>query len=159
MPAWWALWLPWWPPAGCYNASMYLLIDIDHEFLLLFYCFVLLEIKLTTTIKLISLHRYCSYSIKYLINTHCITKCVKTNEWNLQPCHKSYNTQCSASASTAEWCTLSAIITCPIYHSITYDMAMTTTERKSDFKLTTDTPYLTLMGCLFWGFQRKLTAL
>ena len=25
-PAWWALWLPWWPPAGCNNALMYLLI-------------------------------------------------------------------------------------------------------------------------------------
>ena len=24
--AWWALWLPWWPPAGCNNALMYLLI-------------------------------------------------------------------------------------------------------------------------------------
>ena len=26
LPAWWALWLPWWPPAGCNNALMYLLI-------------------------------------------------------------------------------------------------------------------------------------
>ena len=26
LPAWWALWLPWWPPVGCNNALMYLLI-------------------------------------------------------------------------------------------------------------------------------------
>ena len=26
LPAWWALWLPWWPPDGCSNALMYLLI-------------------------------------------------------------------------------------------------------------------------------------
>ena len=47
LPAWWALWLPWWPPAGCNNASIY--YSYHHEFLLLFYCCALLEIKLTTT--------------------------------------------------------------------------------------------------------------
>ena len=37
-----------------------------------------------------------------------------------------------------------------IYQDITYSAAMTVTERKSDFKLTTDTPYLALTGEL-WG--------
>ena len=52
LPAWWALWLPWWPPAWparCSNALMYVPIDIYHEILLLFYCCVLVEIKLNTT--------------------------------------------------------------------------------------------------------------
>ena len=26
LPAWWAVWLPWWPPAGCNNALVYLVI-------------------------------------------------------------------------------------------------------------------------------------
>ena len=34
----------------------------------------------------------------------------------------------------------------PIYHNITYDNAMTGAECVSDFNLTTDTPYLALMG-------------
>ena len=40
----------------------------------------------------------------------------------------------------------------PIYHHITYGTAITATERKSDFILTTDTPYgyLALLGEL-WG--------
>ena len=42
-PAWWAVWLPLWPPARCNIALMY------HEFLILLYCCVMLEIKLTTT--------------------------------------------------------------------------------------------------------------
>ena len=37
----------------------------------------------------------------------------------------------------------SAIITSSIYHNITYGAGSTVTEYKSDFKLTTDTPYLT----------------
>ena len=36
LPAWWALWLPWWPPAGCNNALMYLLI-LTMNFC---YCFI-----------------------------------------------------------------------------------------------------------------------
>ena len=36
VPAWWALWLPWWPPAGCNNALMYLLI-VTMNFC---YCFI-----------------------------------------------------------------------------------------------------------------------
>ena len=36
LPAWWALWLPWWPPAGCHNALMYLLI-VTMNFC---YCFI-----------------------------------------------------------------------------------------------------------------------
>ena len=39
----------------------------------------------------------------------------------------------------------------PIYHDIAYGTAMTAAERKSDFKLTINTPYLTLTGEL-WGF-------
>ena len=38
----------------------------------------------------------------------------------------------------------------PIYHDITIDIAMAAAERKSHFKLTTDTPYLALTGEL-WG--------
>ena len=48
LPVWWALWLPWLITSRmqqCFNV----LIDIYYEFLLLFYCCVLLEIKLTTT--------------------------------------------------------------------------------------------------------------
>ena len=33
-----------------------------------------------------------------------------------------------------------------MYGDILYDTAMTATQRKSHFKLTTDTPYLALMG-------------
>ena len=36
LPAWWALWLPWWPPAGCNNALMYSLIFIMN----FCYCFI-----------------------------------------------------------------------------------------------------------------------
>ena len=36
LPARWALWLPWWPPAGLKNPLMYLLISTMH----LCYCFV-----------------------------------------------------------------------------------------------------------------------
>ena len=48
LPAWWALWASLVTTSRmqqCFNV----LIDIYHEFLLLFYCCVLLEIKLTTT--------------------------------------------------------------------------------------------------------------
>ena len=38
----------------------------------------------------------------------------------------------------------------PIYQDITYGTAMTAAERKSNFKLTIATPYLTLTGEL-WG--------
>ena len=41
-----------------------------------------------------------------------------------------------------------------IFHGITYSTAMTVAERRSDFKLTIDTPYLTLMGEL-WGICCK----
>ena len=34
----------------------------------------------------------------------------------------------------------------PIFHNITYGTAMTVAEHRSDFKLITDTPYLTLTG-------------
>ena len=34
----------------------------------------------------------------------------------------------------------------PIYHDIAIGIAMRAVERKSDFKLTTDTPYLALTG-------------
>ena len=37
----------------------------------------------------------------------------------------------------------------PIYHDIVISIAMRTVERKSDFKLTTDTPYLALTGELW----------
>ena len=37
----------------------------------------------------------------------------------------------------------------PIYHDITFSTAMTATEIKSDFKLTTDTPFLALTGKLW----------
>ena len=49
LPAWWALWLPWWPTTSRMHQCFNVLIYICHEFLLLFYCCVLLEIKLTTT--------------------------------------------------------------------------------------------------------------
>ena len=45
---------------------------------------------------------------------------------------------------------LSAIMTRPIYQDITYGTALAATKHKSDFKLTTDTSYLTLKGEL-WG--------
>ena len=38
----------------------------------------------------------------------------------------------------------------PIYRNITYNTAITVAESESDFKITTDTPYLTLTGEL-WG--------
>ena len=38
----------------------------------------------------------------------------------------------------------------PIYHDIIYGTAMTGAELKSDFKFTTDSPYLALTGEL-WG--------
>ena len=34
----------------------------------------------------------------------------------------------------------------PIFHDITYGTAMTVAEFRSDFKVTTDTPYLVLTG-------------
>ena len=40
LPAWWALWLPWWPPAGCNNALMYLLI-VTMNFC---YCFIVVSV-------------------------------------------------------------------------------------------------------------------
>ena len=40
------------------------------------------------------------------------------------------------------------LLCCPFYHDITYDTAMPVTECKWDFSLTTDTPYLALMGQL-----------
>ena len=51
LSAWWALRLPWWPPAECSNVSMsceywYL----QNVFLFLYHCCILSEIKLTTTI-------------------------------------------------------------------------------------------------------------
>ena len=50
LSAWWALRLPWWPPAECSNVSMsceywYL----QNVFLFLYHCCILSEIKLTTT--------------------------------------------------------------------------------------------------------------
>ena len=50
----------------------------------------------------------------------------------------------------------------PIYCYITHGTTTTAAELKSNFKLTTDTPYLPhgwAMGCLLWGFPRKLTML
>ena len=44
----------------------------------------------------------------------------------------------------------SGIITGLIYHGITYDTVITVTESESDIRITTDTPYLALMGEL-WG--------
>ena len=43
-----------------------------------------------------------------------------------------------------------AVITRYIFHDIAYGTAMPVAERKSDFKLTIDTPYLALTGEL-WG--------
>ena len=42
----------------------------------------------------------------------------------------------------------------PIFHDITYSTAMTVADHRPNFKLTTDIPYLTLMGEL-WGIYCK----
>ena len=48
----------------------------------------------------------------------------------------------------------------PIYHGITYNIAMTAAEQKSNAEFTKDTPYLTphgrAMGCLLWVFRTAL---
>ena len=64
LPAWWALWLPWWPPTGCSNALMYLLIFAMNSC----YCFivVLLEIKLTTTTTTKCRLNYCVIIVIYV---------------------------------------------------------------------------------------------
>ena len=43
-----------------------------------------------------------------------------------------------------------------IYQDIAIDIAMTAAERKSDFKLTTNTPYLPLMGELWAVYSMDL---
>ena len=47
----------------------------------------------------------------------------------------------------------------PIYDDITYNTAITVAESESDFRITTDTPYLALKGKLLCGFGRILTTL
>ena len=50
LPAWWALWLPWWPPAECCNVSMLCAFLVFTKcFPFLYHCCILSEIKLTTT--------------------------------------------------------------------------------------------------------------
>ena len=44
----------------------------------------------------------------------------------------------------------------PIYQDITYGAATTATERQSDFKLTTHTPYLVLTGELYGVYYENL---
>ena len=43
-------------------------------------------------------------------------------------------------------CTVKWLKLGPIHHDIIYGTGITATEFKSDFKLTTDTPYLVLTG-------------
>ena len=43
----------------------------------------------------------------------------------------------------------SAVIIGLIYHDIAYDIAITVAESESDIRITTDTPYLALMGKLW----------
>ena len=50
LPAWWALRLPWWPPAECSNVSMLsAFLVFIRCFLFLYHTCILSEIKLTTT--------------------------------------------------------------------------------------------------------------
>ena len=43
LPAWWALWLSWWPPAGCNNPLMYSLIFTRN------FCYCFISCVSTTT--------------------------------------------------------------------------------------------------------------
>ena len=50
LQAWWALWLPRWPPAECNNVSMLCsFLVFIRCFLFLYHCCILSEIKLTPT--------------------------------------------------------------------------------------------------------------
>ena len=75
LPAWWALWLPWWPPAGCNNALMYLLI-VTMNFC---YCFIVAFYwKYNLLLLLIMIWQISLIGISFehtIIRTHTFESC------------------------------------------------------------------------------------
>ena len=62
LPAWWATWLPWWPPAKCSNVSMSCgFLYLQKWFLFLYHFCILSEIKFTTTTECFEIWSLLSY--------------------------------------------------------------------------------------------------
>ena len=70
LPAWWALWLLWWPltDAAMFQC-VYGYLQSVFFFLVLFYCCILLEIKLTTTTTTSLLGKLWQFSVKLKLHS------------------------------------------------------------------------------------------
>ena len=79
LPAWWALRLPWWPPAECSNVSMLCAFLVFTKcFLFLYHCCILSEIKLTTTTT-----RPSDAYMHWWTTSHYLNQCWNIVNWTL----------------------------------------------------------------------------
>ena len=83
LPAWWALRLPWWPPAECSNVSILCaFLVFTKSLLFLYHCGILSEIKLTTTTYEMWIVRYrvhCFHCPRNILHVNAINSIIKIN--------------------------------------------------------------------------------